>query len=68
MNAQMFNRLTRKYLEMVGRSILSKLVRIRLSDKHWFNSEIRKEMSIIFLNGPTMLKIILNGPKMTKIF
>ena len=29
---------------MVGRRIPSKLVRIRLSDKRWFNSEIRKEI------------------------
>ena len=35
---------TRGYLKMVGRGIPSKLVRIRISDKPWFNSEIRKEM------------------------
>jgi hypothetical protein len=29
---------------MVGRGIPSKLVRIRLSDKPWFNSEIGKEI------------------------
>jgi hypothetical protein len=64
---EMFNRLTHIYLEMDGRSILSKLVRIRLRDKRWFNSEIRKEMSKIFLNGPKMSKIFLNGQKMSKI-
>ena len=41
---EMYNRFTHKYLEMVGRRIPSKLVRIRLSDKPWFNSEIRKEI------------------------
>ena len=40
----MSNRFTHKYLEMVGRGIPSKLVRIRLNDKPWFNSEIRKEI------------------------
>ena len=40
----MSNRFTHKYLEMVGRGIPSKLVRIRLSDKPWFNSEIGKEI------------------------
>ena len=29
---------------MVGRGIPSKLVRIRLNDEPWFNSEIRKEI------------------------
>jgi hypothetical protein len=29
---------------MVGRGMPSKLVRIRLNDKPWFNSEIRKEI------------------------
>jgi hypothetical protein len=38
------NRFTDKYLEMVGRGIPSRLVRIRLNDKPWFNSEIRKEI------------------------
>ena len=41
---EMYNRLTHKYIEMVARTIHSKLVRIRLSDKPWFNSEIRKEI------------------------
>ena len=40
----MSNRFTHKYLKMVGRGIHSKLVRIRISDKPWFNSEIRKEI------------------------
>ena len=40
----MSNRFTHKYLKMVGRGIPSKLVRIRISDKPWFNSEIRKEI------------------------
>ena len=30
------------YLEIVARSIHSKLVRIRLTDKPWFSTEIRK--------------------------
>ena len=29
---------------MIGRRIPSKLIRIRLSDRRWFNSEIRKEI------------------------
>jgi hypothetical protein len=33
-----------RYLEMAGRGIPSKLVRIRLNDKPWFKSEIRKEI------------------------
>ena len=41
---EMSNRFTHKYREMVGRRIPSKLVRIRLSDKPWFNSEIKKEI------------------------
>jgi hypothetical protein len=40
----MSNRFTHKYLEIVGRGIPSRLVRIRLNDKPWFNSEIRKEI------------------------
>jgi ribosomal protein L17 len=40
----MSNRSTHNYLEMVGRGMPSKLVRIRLNDKPWFNSEIRKEI------------------------
>ena len=40
----MSNRFAHKYLEMVGRGIPSRLVRIRLNDKPWFNSEIRKEI------------------------
>ena len=40
----MSNRFTHKYLEMVGRGIPSRLVRIRLNDKPWFNPEIRKEI------------------------
>jgi hypothetical protein len=33
---------TEMYLEIVARSIHSKLVRIRLTDKPWFRTEIRK--------------------------
>ena len=40
----MSNRSTHNYFEMVGRGMPSKLVRIRLNDKPWFNSEIRKEI------------------------
>ena len=40
----MSNRFTNTYLEMVGRGIPSKLVIIRLNDKPWFNSEIRKQI------------------------
>jgi hypothetical protein len=40
----MSNRFTNTYLEMVGRGIPSKLVIIRLNDKPWFNSEIRKKI------------------------
>jgi hypothetical protein len=36
----MSNRFTHKYLEMVGREIPSRLVRIRLNNKPWFNSKI----------------------------
>ena len=38
------NRFMHRYLEMAGRGIPSKLVIIRLNDKPWFNSEIRKEI------------------------
>jgi hypothetical protein len=40
----MCTRFTHKYLEIVVRGIPSRLVRIRLNDKPWFNSEIGKEI------------------------
>jgi hypothetical protein len=43
----MSNRFTHKYLEIVGRGIPSRLVRIRLNDKPWINSS--KQGIFIFI-------------------
>jgi hypothetical protein len=35
---------TQKYLEIISRNIPSKMIRVRPSDKPWFNSHIKREI------------------------
>ena len=42
----MSERFTHKYLEMMRKHMPSRTVLVRPNDKHWFNSEIRKEIRI----------------------
>ena len=35
---------TQKYLEIISRNIPSKMIQVRLSDKPWFNSHIKREI------------------------
>ena len=42
----MSSNFTQKYLEIISRNILSKVIQVRPFDKPWFNSNIKREIRI----------------------